>query len=92
MPKTRRARGCRRATRAAQSEEGLHPDYVAPAPPGSNFPHDKYGLVMDALRESLGGVDKFEPVSGGGKLDHAKQAVGQLVVPCGNGAVDLEPT
>jgi len=29
-----------------------HPDYVAPAPPGSSFPHDKYGLVMDALRES----------------------------------------
>jgi acetoin utilization deacetylase AcuC-like enzyme len=29
-----------------------HPHYVAPAPPGSSFPHDKYGLVMDALVES----------------------------------------
>ncbi|MET0360331.1 MAG: histone deacetylase, partial [Sphingobium sp.] len=26
-----------------------HPDYVGPAPKGSRFPHDKYGLVMDAL-------------------------------------------
>jgi acetoin utilization deacetylase AcuC-like enzyme len=29
-----------------------HPGYVAPPPPGSTFPHDKYGLVMDALRDS----------------------------------------
>ena len=29
-----------------------HPAYVAPAPPGSGFPHNKYGLVMDALRRS----------------------------------------
>jgi acetoin utilization deacetylase AcuC-like enzyme len=29
-----------------------HPFYVAPAPPGSSFPHDKYGLVMLALEES----------------------------------------
>ena len=29
-----------------------HPDYVAPSPPGSSFPFDKYGLVMAALRES----------------------------------------
>jgi acetoin utilization deacetylase AcuC-like enzyme len=28
-----------------------HPDYVAPAAPGSSFPHDKYGLVMLALAE-----------------------------------------
>lgn len=28
-----------------------HPDYVAPAAPGSQFPHDKYGLVMLALAE-----------------------------------------
>jgi len=32
-----------------------HPDYVAPAAPGSSFPHDKYGLVMLALAEM--GVD-----------------------------------
>ena len=29
-----------------------HPDYVAAAPPGSRFPFDKYGLVMQALRDS----------------------------------------
>ncbi|MCE7797186.1 histone deacetylase [Sphingobium sufflavum] len=29
-----------------------HPLYVGPAPPGSRFPHDKYGLVMEALVES----------------------------------------
>ena len=29
-----------------------HPDYVAPAAPGSSFPFDKYGLVMLALEES----------------------------------------
>lgn len=39
---------------------------------------------------TLGGVDKFKPVSGGGKMDHAKEAIGQLVVACGDGAVDLE--
>lgn len=34
-----------------------HPDYVAPAAPGSSFPHDKYGLVMLALAE-MGAVMK----------------------------------
>ena len=29
-----------------------HPDYKTPAPPGSNFPWDKYGMVMLALEES----------------------------------------
>ena len=29
-----------------------HPDYVSPAAPGSRFAFDKYGLVMEALRES----------------------------------------
>lgn len=29
-----------------------HPHYISPASPGSSFPHDKYGLVMDALVES----------------------------------------
>lgn len=27
----------------------------------------------------LGRVDKFEPVSGDGEMDHSKEAVGQLV-------------
>lgn len=38
----------------------------------------------------LGGVDKFEPVSGGGDMDHSEEAVGKLVVAGGDGAVDLE--
>jgi acetoin utilization deacetylase AcuC-like enzyme len=29
-----------------------HADYVSPAPPGSSFRFDKYGLVMEALRET----------------------------------------
>jgi len=29
-----------------------HPDYVSPAAPGSRFTFDKYGLVMEALRET----------------------------------------
>jgi len=39
---------------------------------------------------NLGGVDKFEPVSGRGEMDHAEEAVGQLIVAGGDGAVDLE--
>lgn len=45
-----------------------------------------YGICL----ATLGGVDKFEPVSGGGEVDHAEEAVGQLVVAGGNGAVDLQ--
>ena len=40
----------------------------------------------------LGGVDKFKPVSGSGEMDHAEEAIGQLVVAGGDGAVDLEVT
>lgn len=29
-----------------------HPHYIGPAPRGSSFPHDKYGLVMEALAQS----------------------------------------
>jgi hypothetical protein len=35
-------------------------------------------------------VEKFEPLSGRGEIDHAEEAAGQLIVPGGNGAVDLE--
>jgi len=38
----------------------------------------------------LGGADKFEPVSGGGDMDHAKEAVDQLVVSGGDRSVNLE--
>jgi len=40
----------------------------------------------------LGRVDKFEPVSGSGEMDHAEEAAGELIVACGDGAVDLEVT
>jgi hypothetical protein len=35
-------------------------------------------------------VDKFEPVSGGGEMDHSKEAIGQLVIAGGDGTVNLE--
>lgn len=35
-------------------------------------------------------MDKFEPVSGGGEMDHAQEAIGKLVVAGGDGPVDLE--
>lgn len=35
-------------------------------------------------------MDKFEPVSGGGEMDHAEEAAGQLVVAGGDSSVDLE--
>ena len=44
----------------------------------------------DNLPELLGRVDKFEPVSGGGEMDHSEEAVGQLVVSGGDRPVDLE--
>ena len=39
---------------------------------------------------ALGCVDKFEPISGCGEVDHAEAAAGQLVIAGGNGPVDLE--
>ena len=53
---------------------------------------DARWLRRGALRGVLGGVDKFEPVSGGGDMDHAEEAVGELVVAGGDGAVDFEMT
>lgn len=38
----------------------------------------------------LGGVDKFEPVSDRGDMDHAEEAVGKLVVSGSDGTVELE--
>ncbi|SNS87344.1 hypothetical protein SAMN06295912_12053 [Sphingomonas laterariae] len=40
--------------------------------------------------DMLGDVDKFEPVSGGGEMDHAEEAAGKLVVARRDGAIDLE--
>ncbi|WP_311269193.1 histone deacetylase [Sphingobium sp. WCS2017Hpa-17] len=38
-----------------------HPAYVSPATPGSRFRFDKYGLVMDALRETAVPFQSVEP-------------------------------
>jgi acetoin utilization deacetylase AcuC-like enzyme len=38
-----------------------HPGYVSPAAPGSSFQFDKYGLVMEALRESGASFTLHEP-------------------------------
>jgi hypothetical protein len=35
-------------------------------------------------------VDKFEPVSGGGDMDHAEGAFGELIISSGDGAVDFQ--
>jgi hypothetical protein len=39
---------------------------------------------------SLGGVDKFEPVSGGGDVNHTEEAFGELVISGCDGAVDFQ--
>lgn len=38
-----------------------HPGYVAPTPPGSRYRFDKYGLVMEALRDSGAAFTPHEP-------------------------------
>ena len=40
-----------------------HPGYAAPAAPGSRFRFDKYGLVMEALRESGAPFVVHQPVT-----------------------------
>ena len=39
---------------------------------------------------SLGGVDKFEPVSDCSNVDHAEEAAGELIISCGHCTVDLQ--
>ncbi len=51
-------------------------------PSGSTTVHTSAKVV-------LGRVDKFEPVSGGGDMDHVEEAFGELVVAGGDGAVDF---
>lgn len=54
----------------------------------ARWPH--IGIIITSGRWPLGGVDKFEPVSGGSDMNHAEEAVGKLVVAGGDGAIDLE--
>jgi hypothetical protein len=42
------------------------------------------------MNSGLGGVDKFEPVSGGCDVNQAEEAFGELIVPSCAGAVDFE--
>ncbi len=35
-------------------------------------------------------MEKFKPVSGSGEMDHAEEAVGQLIILGGDGTVDFE--
>lgn len=48
------------------------------------------GFCAGGDKLALGGVDKFEPASGGGEMDLAKEAVGQLAVAGGDRAIDFE--
>ncbi|AIK41125.1 Uncharacterised protein [Brucella anthropi] len=45
---------------------------------------------MYRLHKWLGGVDEFEPVSCGSNMNHADEALGELVVSSSNGAVDFQ--
>lgn len=36
-------------------------------------------------------MDEFEPVSGGGDMDHAHEIGGELIVSGGDGSVDFHP-
>ena len=38
----------------------------------------------------LGGVDKFEPISCGGDMDHTEEGFGELIISGGDGAVDFQ--
>lgn len=50
----------------------------------------KWPMALLISGGRLGCVRKLEPVSGGREMDHSEEAVGQLIVSGGDGAVDLE--
>ena len=47
---------------------------------------------VDVRWTKLGSVDKFEPITSGSQEQHSKEGFGELVIACGNGAIDLEMT
>lgn len=53
-------------------------------------PRPNADFVLLTTGGSLGGVDKLEPVFCGGKLYHAEEAAGQMVVAGRDGTADLE--
>jgi hypothetical protein len=56
-------------------------------PPRSRLNAD---FVLSTTEGSVVGAEKFEAVFCGGKVYHAEEAAGQLVVAGRNGAVELE--
>ena len=46
--------------------------------------------LIRGVLDILGGVDEFEPVSCGSNMNHADEALGELVVSSSNGAVDFQ--
>ena len=50
-----------------------------------DVPATQHGMI-------LGSVDEFEQVAGSCDLNHAEEALGELVVAGGNRAVDVEMT
>ena len=55
-----------------------------------DFDNAVWRISAARMKASLGGVDKFEPISGGGDVDHAEEAFGKLVVAGGDGSVDFQ--
>ena len=65
-----------------------HPAYVSPATPGSGYRFDKYGLVMEALRESGAVFDLHQPdpmprawIEAVHDPDYVDQVLGMTVPP-----------
>lgn len=51
---------------------------------------DEQKPPVTKAKRCLGGVDKFEPVSGGGDVNHTEEAFGELVVAGCDGAVNFQ--
>lgn len=77
---------CRSTVRLDADHSSPRPSNVRDIASGNDLPQTH----QEADR--LGGVDKLEPVSGGGDMDHAEEAFGELVVSSGDGAVDFQAT
>ena len=45
---------------------------------------------QSAVLIRLGRVDKFDPVTRGCEVQHSKEGIGELIISCGDGALDLE--
>jgi len=70
--------GCKGGPGGIKDPRELYSSETASVPP------------TEASTGSLGGVDEFEPVSCGSNMNHADEALGELVVSSSNGAVDFQ--